>query len=88
MRRPSMNDQKSTDIPDVGDWGNGPDDPYTPEENMRRFYFVFNFEGSTLYGTGRVPPSWSKRRICDHGLFRWVDDLNVSFDVLLLRHVR
>lgn len=74
-------------IPDVGDWGNGPEDPYTPPEQMRRFYFRFNFEKETRFGTGRVPPSWSKKRIREHGLFAVAEDLSVSFDVRLLRDV-
>lgn len=73
-------------IPDVGDWGNGPTDPYTPPEEMRRFYFAFNFEGSTRIGTGRAPRTWSTKRIAQHGMFSAVEDLSISFDVRSLRH--
>lgn len=76
-----------SNIPDFGDWGNGPEDPFTPDDQMRRFYFAFNHGTATYWGTARVPPTWTKRRIRDHGLFHGAEDLIVSFDVLSLRHL-
>lgn len=81
VRRLSMN------IPDAGDWGNGPEDPYTPPEQMRRFYFAFNSGNMTIYGTARVPPTWTKRRIAEQGLFRFSEDLMLAWDIRSLRHI-
>lgn len=76
---------KMSKIPDVGDWGNGSDDPYTPPEEMRRFYFAFNADRTTFFGTGRAPKTWTKKRIAEHGLFRYANDLAISFDVRFLK---
>jgi hypothetical protein len=79
--------QSMSNLPDFGDWGNGPDDAYTAPEHIRRFYFSFNCGTLTRWGTARAPRSWSKKRIQRHGLFAYTSDLNVSFDVLSLRHL-
>jgi hypothetical protein len=75
----------SEPIPDFGDWGNGPDDEYTAPEQMRRIYFSFTAGPYAVWGTARVPPTWSMKEIRRHGMFQSVRHLSVSFDVLSLR---
>lgn len=74
-------------IPDFGDWGNGPDDSFTPDDQMRRIYFAGNAITETFWGTARVPPTWTMKRIKEHGLLRYASDVTVSFDILSLRHL-
>lgn len=74
-------------LPDFGDWGNGPEDEYTPDERMRRIYFAFNAGTLTRYGTVRVPSSWTMPRIRQHGLFSIAEDLVVSYDPLAIKHI-
>lgn len=76
-----------TTILDFGDWGNGVDDPLTPDDQMRRVYFAFNSGRDTYAGTARVPPSWTRKRVSEQGLLRYAEDVTVSFDILSLRHL-
>lgn len=74
-------------IPDFGEWGNGPDDVYTAPEQMRRVYFAGTSGPLTFWGTARVPPTWTKRRVREVGLLRFAENVSVSFDVRMLRHL-
>lgn len=88
---PTRREGMSDTIPDFGDWGNGIGDwedgaPVTPDDQMQRIYFSFNHGTATYWGTARVPPTWTKKRIREKGIFFGAKDLCISRDILSLRH--
>ena len=75
-------------IQDFGKWGNGPEDPYTPPERMRKVYFTFNSGGVSVRGIASVPNTWSLADVRRQGMLANASDLSVSWDVLLLTRMR